>query len=252
MYLTSENLELLFGFYFKAKKNHKKLNPNWGSKQLWAMMMIPNPSNIIMRKLAKSLSFKIFVFCLSQVMRPLQSQLQLHPMCLVRGSPREACSWHWANSDSLKWKWSEEEEPQERKCTRGICVDCWYLQNPFPDEEDDLNKVTFTSNEQIYAIIVRDEFTSLKNTRNSPDWLEWEKAIQSKLNQLHQMGTWWLVEKPLDAIPIANKWMFIKKCNKAGEIIKFKARLVVKGCTQRPGYNYAKLSHCKRKSCEYF
>jgi len=52
------------------------------------------------------------------------------------------------------------------------------------------------------------------------------------------MGTWRLVEKPPDAIPLANKWMFVRKQNKAGEIVKHKARLVVKGCTQRPGYDY--------------
>ena len=29
-----------------------------------------------------------------------------------------------------------------------------------------------------------------------------------------------------------------QKQNKAGEIVKHKARLVVKGCAQRPGYDY--------------
>jgi hypothetical protein len=94
------------------------------------------------------------------------------------------------NSDSLKWKQSEEEDPQKRRRTRGIHVDYQYLQNPFPDEEDDPNEVAFTSDEQIYAIIAGDEFTSLKDARNSSDWLEWEKAIQNELNQLQQMGTW--------------------------------------------------------------
>jgi hypothetical protein len=42
--------------------------------------------------------------------------------------------------------------------------------------------------------------------------------IQSKLAQLHQMETWRLVEKPPYAIPIANKWIFLKKQNKAGEV----------------------------------
>jgi hypothetical protein len=53
------------------------------------------------------------------------------------------------------------------------------------------------------------------------------------------MGTWRLVKKPPDSIPIANKWMFVKKRNKAGEVVRFKARLVVKGCSQRPGHDYA-------------
>ena len=54
------------------------------------------------------------------------------------------------------------------------------------------------------------------------------------------MGTWRLVEKPPNAIPIANKWTFLKKRNKAGEVIKFKARLVAKKCAQRPGHDYVK------------
>jgi hypothetical protein len=53
------------------------------------------------------------------------------------------------------------------------------------------------------------------------------------------MGTWRLVEKPKNAIPIANKWVFAKKRNKAGQLTKYKARLVAKGCAQRPGYDYA-------------
>ena len=86
-------------------------------------------------------------------------------------------------------------------------VDYRYLNNPFPDEEDD--DITYTSDEHIYAIIAGDEYTSLKDARNSPDWPEWEKAIQGELAQLNQMGTWRLVKKPPDAIPIANKWTFI-------------------------------------------
>src|SRR5271156_872706 len=140
------------------------------------------------------------------------------------------------NGDSSKRKRDEEEEPQRR--TRGIRIDYRYLHNPFPDEDDDVNEHTFSSDEQLYAIIAGDEHTSLKDARNSPDWPEWEKAIQNELTQLQQMGTWRLVEKPPNAIPIANKWTFLKKRNKAGEVVKFKARLVAKGCAQRPGHDY--------------
>ena len=52
------------------------------------------------------------------------------------------------------------------------------------------------------------------------------------------LGTWELVEKPPDAIPIANKWIFIKKHDKEGKVIRYRARLMAKGCTQCPGYNY--------------
>jgi hypothetical protein len=54
------------------------------------------------------------------------------------------------------------------------------------------------------------------------------------------MGTWKLVQKLLDAIPITNKWLFVKKTNNLGqiEIKKYKARLVIKGCSQRPGFDF--------------
>ena len=51
-------------------------------------------------------------------------------------------------SNSLKWEWSEEEELQNKRCTRGIWMDYHYLQNPFPDEEDETNEVTSPSNEE--------------------------------------------------------------------------------------------------------
>ena len=47
-----------------------------------------------------------------------------------------------------------------------------------------------------------------------------------------------LVDKPADAIPIANKWVFARKRNKEGQIVKYKARLVAKGYAQHPGYDF--------------
>jgi hypothetical protein len=134
------------------------------------------------------------------------------------------------NGDRPKQKRDKDEEPQNQRRTWGIRVDYRYLHNPFPDEDDNAYGLAFSSDDQLYAIIASDEYTSLKDARNSPDWPEWDKVIQSELAQLHQMGTWRLVEKLPKAIPIANKWTFLKKRNKAGEVIKFKARLVAKGC----------------------
>jgi hypothetical protein len=51
----------------------------------------------------------------------------------------------------------------------------------------------------------------LKEARKSVKWPEWEKAIQAELAQLKKMGTWKLVPKPKNAIPITNKWVFAKR-----------------------------------------
>ena len=79
---------------------------------------------------------------------------------------------------------------------------------------------------------------TLKDAKNFPNWPEWEIAIQAKLNLLKEKGTWELVEKLPDAISIANKWVFIKKHDKKGKVIRYRARLVAKGCAQHFGYNY--------------
>jgi len=75
----------------------------------------------------------------------------------------------------------------------------------------------------------------------SQEWLEWEEAIKTELDQLNCMGTWKLVEKPPGVIPIANKFVFTKKTDKDGKLQKYKARLVAKGCTQCLGYDFLEM-----------
>jgi hypothetical protein len=62
--------------------------------------------------------------------------------------------------------------------------------------------------------------------------------MNEEMDLLKEMGTWELVQKPPNTIPIANKWVFVKKQNKEGEVIRFQAQLVAKGCAQCPGYDY--------------
>jgi hypothetical protein len=77
--------------------------------------------------------------------------------------------------------------------------------------------------EEIYAIVARDEIMSLKKAKGSPDWPKWQEAMKEELEQLDEMGTWELEPKPPDAVPITNKWIFICKQNKAGDVVKYKA-----------------------------
>ena len=79
---------------------------------------------------------------------------------------------------------------------------------------------------------------TLDQACRSLEWPKWEWAIQSELTQLKQKGTWKLVEKPVDMVPISNKWVLTKKRDKAGNLVKYKAQLVARGFTQRPGLDY--------------
>jgi hypothetical protein len=70
----------------------------------------------------------------------------------------------------------------------------------------------------MYAIIVGDELTMLAEAKRSPNWPEWQKYME-ELDMLNEMGTWKSLPKPPDAVPISNKWTFIRKQNKEEEIV---------------------------------
>src|SRR6202789_4023968 len=129
----------------------------------------------------------------------------------------------------------EDLDIDEPRKTRGIRTDYKHLHDPFTYEEEEDN---FLSIEEVYAIIAGDELTSLKDARNSPEWPEWQKAMKAELDLLTEKGTWELVQKPPDAVPISNKWIFFNKWNKEGEVVRYRARLVAKGYAQQPGFDY--------------
>ena len=102
-------------------------------------------------------------------------------------------------------------------------------------ENESLQEINYT-----FAIIAGDELTDLHDAKQSPSWLEWHKAMGEEIKLLTEMGTWELVNKPPDAVPIPNKWVFLKKCNKEGIVTRHQARLVVKECAQCSGYDFVK------------
>ena len=74
--------------------------------------------------------------------------------------------------------------------------------------------------------------------RRRPDWPKWEDAIKKELRGLDESGTWRLVKRPPDANLVDSKWVLKIKKNAAGEIDKYKARLVARGFTQIYGVDY--------------
>ena len=124
------------------------------------------------------------------------------------------------------------------------------LNNPLPDLEeipddnDDDDECHLTSSAEIMyqafteTNLQKGDPKTLKEAKLSPEWPEWEKAIQAELKQLREMGTWDLVDPPKGREPITNKWVFVKKLGKNGELLKYKVRLVARGFTQQPRMDY--------------
>ena len=71
------------------------------------------------------------------------------------------------------------------------------------------------------------------------DWPKWKETIQTELNSLAKQEVFGLVvQTPGNIKPVGYKWVFVKKQNKNDEIIRYKARLVAQGFSQRPGIDY--------------
>ena len=101
-----------------------------------------------------------------------------------------------------------------------------------PDGEDEYVLVAVTA--EVEAIEPR----TLAEAKRSPDWLRWEQAVKDEIEMLERLRTWEVVDSPPDANVVGCKWVFRIKKNAAGEIERFKARLVAQGFSQVPGIDY--------------
>ena len=112
------------------------------------------------------------------------------------------------------------------------------LQNNFTHVEKDIQKIPV---DPILKPLEIPPPKTLKEARLSPWWPQYEEAAQKEYDGHLKNGTWTLV--PISSIPpgkniLRGKWVFDDKRNEAGQILKFKARFVVMGFTQKPGIDY--------------
>lgn len=66
----------------------------------------------------------------------------------------------------------------------------------------------------------------------------WRNAASKEFSSLIQQGTWTPATLPQGRKAIGCKWVFKVKAKANGAVDKFKARLVIKGFSQRPGIDY--------------
>jgi hypothetical protein len=90
--------------------------------------------------------------------------------------------------------------------------------------------------------VVMAEAEAIKPTfgevKQRTDWPKWQDAIKVELATLKAVGTWTIIKHPKNTNIVNSKWVFHIKKNSAGEIDKYKARLVACSFTQIHGVNY--------------
>ena len=64
---------------------------------------------------------------------------------------------------------------------------------------------------------------TIEDALNREEGDQWTKAIDEELGTLKEMGTWELADLPEGRKPIGCKWVFVKKRDEKGKLIKYKA-----------------------------
>ena len=72
----------------------------------------------------------------------------------------------------------------------------------------------------------------------SPFRREWEEAAREEYDSLLAHKTFSLVPLPAGRKAVGSKWVFKTKRNAEGRVIRYKARLVAQGFSQKPGVDY--------------
>ena len=76
---------------------------------------------------------------------------------------------------------------------------------------------------------------------SAPDADRWKEACNTEILTLIANGTWELVELPQDTKVVQPGWVFKVKLNPDNTVERYRSRLVAKGYSQRPGYDYTKV-----------
>jgi len=87
-------------------------------------------------------------------------------------------------------------------------------------------------------IQMEDDPTSFEEAMRSVNSSKWTAAMEDEMKSMSANKVWDLKEISKGAKIVGCKWVYKTKCDSKGNIKRFKARLVVKGFTQREGIDY--------------
>jgi hypothetical protein len=79
---------------------------------------------------------------------------------------------------------------------------------------------------------------TLQEAKDSGQWEQWERAIQEEYQSLVENGTWIEQDCPSNRQALTGKWVFKIKRGAHGEILRYKARWVVRGFEQKEGLDF--------------
>jgi hypothetical protein len=91
-------------------------------------------------------------------------------------------------------------------------------------------------------LIVFRRLVKMRTTKNGRR--QWRKmTMEEEMESLLENETWVLVMLPKGREPLQNKWLYMIKHEREGNKERYKARLVVKGFTQKEGIDFTEIIH---------
>lgn len=90
-------------------------------------------------------------------------------------------------------------------------------------------------NAETYLDDIPQNYYDIKGREDEKDW---NIAIKEEIDSLLENETWEMTYLPPGRKAIESKWIFKLKEDVDGNISRYKARLVIKGCSQKKGFDY--------------
>jgi hypothetical protein len=86
--------------------------------------------------------------------------------------------------------------------------------------------------------LVDDTPSTIEEAYSPPDADFWQEAIRSEMYSIMSNATWEVVDRPYECNPIGSKWVFKKKLRPDVTIERYRAKLVIKGYSQKEGEDF--------------
>jgi hypothetical protein len=106
------------------------------------------------------------------------------------------------------------------------------------DNDNNNDNSAFDIDELALIVNLNNEPNNYKEAISSPNNKEWIEAMQKEINELNRQNTWNLATLPDNRTTLRGKWVYKIKTDINNNIIKYKARWVVKGFNQVLGIDY--------------
>lgn len=79
---------------------------------------------------------------------------------------------------------------------------------------------------------------TVEEALNVPDADKWKEALEKEYGDLMRNCTWELVDRPKNKKVLTSKWVFVRKRDAHGNVVRHRARITIKGCQQRYGVDF--------------